>query len=51
MKDWLQAFAEMFTLFVTLCVIVITFTLLFGTEQQVNNLGLMFLSFRRNLGL
>jgi hypothetical protein len=50
-RVWLQAFVDLIALAMLLCVLVVAITLLFGTEKQANDLGLLFLSVRRSLGL
>jgi uncharacterized protein YpmS len=50
-RAWLQAFIDLVAMTILLCVLVVAITLLFGTEKQANDLGLLFLSVRRSLGL
>jgi uncharacterized membrane protein len=50
-RMWLQAFVDLIVMAIVLCVLIVAITLLFGTEKQANDLGLLFLSVRRSLGL
>jgi uncharacterized membrane protein len=50
-KLWLHALVDLIAMVVTLCMLIVGMTLLFGSERQANDLGLFVMSIRRSLGL